>query len=135
MRREKPMFLKETEKIVVVIHIHNNSFWRRKENVYLIYSVECIPAIHCWGQYQWHTVLFTADVNYSDKSAHLFSTDGFYCFTLTCFMDSYTKIVSSKFIVDSSMVLLGQLSTLFQKINDIKHDFFLFFSLILTNKI
>ena len=52
---------------------------------------------------------FTADVNYSDKSAHLFSTDGFYCFTLTCFMDSYTKIVSSKFIVDFPMVLLGHL--------------------------
>ena len=41
---------------------------------------------------------FTTDVNYSDKSAHLFSTDGFYCFTLTCFMDSYPEIVSLKFI-------------------------------------
>ena len=30
-------------------------------------------------------------------------------------MDSYTKIVSSKFIVDSPMVLLGQLSTLFKE--------------------
>ena len=31
---------------------------------------------------------FTTDVNYCDKTAHLFSTDGFYCFGLTCFMDS-----------------------------------------------
>ena len=109
MRREKQLFLKETER------------HKKKENLYLIY-VECILAIHCWGQYQWHTVLFTADVNYSDKSAHLFSTDGFYCFTLTCFMDSYPKIVSSKFIVDSPpMVLLGQLSTLFKKTIDMNH--------------
>ena len=49
---------------------------------------------------------FTADVNYSDKSAHLFSTDGFYGFTLTCFMDSFPEIVSSKFIVGFWTILL-----------------------------
>ena len=35
-------------------------------------------------------------------------------------MDSYTKIVSSKFIVDSPMVLLGQLSTLFKETINVK---------------
>ena len=35
-----------------------------------------------------NSFFFTADVNYCHKTAHLFSTDGFYCFGLTCFMDS-----------------------------------------------
>ena len=41
-------------------------------------------------------------------------------------MDSYTKIVSSKFIVDSPMVLLGQLSTLFKEIIDLNEVYEMF---------
>lgn len=45
-------------------------------------------------------------------------------------MDSYTKIVSSKFIVDSPMVLLGQLSTLFKETIDVNEVYEMFLTYV-----